>query len=130
VGEGKRRSVEGEGAKEVDMGWGDVGCLYLNGGDPFEPEMTPPSFTQYCTSISSEDMFPPEIFSLADGGSTEEVWTRPDVQGTSVGGSKPLYVLIKGTISGYQRRRRVYIILFVNRVRKIVLGTSSLRLRH
>lgn len=45
-----------------------------------------------------------EIFSLADRGSTEEVWTRPDVQGT---GSKPLYVLIKGTISGYQRRRRV-----------------------
>ena len=25
------------GAEEVDMGWGDVGCLYLNGGDPFDP---------------------------------------------------------------------------------------------
>jgi hypothetical protein len=100
------------------------------GGDPFEPEMAPPSFIQYCTSISSEDMFPQEIFSPADGGSTEEVWTRPDVQGTEVGGSKPLYVLIEGTISAYQRRRRVYIILFVNRVRKIVLRTSSLRPRH
>jgi hypothetical protein len=99
------------------MGWGDVGCLYLNGGDPFEPEMALPFL---------------QIFSLADRGSTEEVWTRPDVQGTEVGGSKPLYILIliNGTISGYQRRRRVYIILFMNRVRKIVLGTSSLRLRH
>jgi hypothetical protein len=27
LGEGKRRSVEGEGAEEVDMGWGDVGCF-------------------------------------------------------------------------------------------------------
>jgi hypothetical protein len=80
VGEGKRRSVEGEGAKEVDMGWGDVGCLYLNGGDPLEPEMAPPSFPQYCTSISSGDIFPQEIFSPADGRSTEEVWTRPDVR--------------------------------------------------
>jgi hypothetical protein len=57
VEEGKRRGVECEGAKEVDMGWGDVGCLYLNGGDPFEPEMAPPFL---------------QIFSLADRGSMEE----------------------------------------------------------
>jgi hypothetical protein len=71
------------------MGWGEVGCLYLNGGDLFEPEMAPPSFTRivhpFLQGICSLKRFslPPTA------ESTEEVWTQPDVQGTEVSGSKP-----------------------------------------
>jgi hypothetical protein len=54
VEEGKRRGVEGEDAKEVDMGWGDVGRLYLNGGDPFEPEMAPPFFKRFSLSPTGD----------------------------------------------------------------------------
>lgn len=112
MGEGKRRSVEGEGAKEVDMGWGEVGCLYLNGGDLLNLKwllhLSPVLHIHFLQGICSLKRFslPPTA------ESTEEVWTQPDVQGTEVSGSKPLYVLIQDTISGYQRRRRVYIILF------------------
>jgi len=83
VGDGKRRSVEGEGAKEVDMGLGDVGCLCLNGGDPFEPEMAPP-FLQGICSLKRFSLPP-----TADpgGGSRRpwqnelEVWKRSESWG-------------------------------------------------
>jgi hypothetical protein len=53
------------------MGWGTSAVLYLNGGDLLEPEMAPPSFIQYCTSISS-GIYSFKRYSLADGESTQE----------------------------------------------------------
>ena len=46
------------------------------------------------------------------------------MQGTEVGGSKPLYVPIKDTISGHQRRRRVYILF------RYACGHAVMSVRH